>query len=120
MCKQKFACSKDAATAAERISRKLPLHQLADIEIHEVRQHTGRGRPRKDRNANVYYQVRGCVVPKQTAIDIEIGRAGRFILATNVVDASQLSALGCAALSIRHNNQPFAKHARSAYVVSDF
>lgn len=91
LCKQEFACCKDAATAAERISRKLPLHQLTDIQINEGRQHTGRGRPRKDTCANVYYQVRASVVPKQTAIDIEIGRAGRFILATNVVDASQLS-----------------------------
>lgn len=32
-----------------------------------------------------------CVVPKQTAINIETQRTRRFILATNVVDSSQLS-----------------------------
>jgi transposase len=30
LCKQEFACSKDAQIAAERISRKFPLHQIAE------------------------------------------------------------------------------------------
>lgn len=91
LCKQEFACEQDARIAATRISRKLPLHQLTDIEVNEVRQHTGRGRPRKDACANIYFQIRADVAPKQTAIDVEIQRAGRFILATNVLDTSQLT-----------------------------
>ena len=91
LCKQEFACEKDARLAAERINRQLPLHQLNDIQVNEVRQHTGRGRPRKDAIGNVYYQICGSIVPKQTAIDLEIQRAGRFILATNVLEANHLS-----------------------------
>jgi len=91
LCKQEFACEKDARLAAERINRQLPLHQLNDIQVNEVRQHTRRGRPRKYVIGNVYYQVCGSIVPKQTAIDLEIQRPGRFILATNVLEANHLS-----------------------------
>jgi len=38
-----------------------------------------------------YYQLSARLEPKQSAIDIEIQRAGRFILATNVLDSTQLS-----------------------------
>lgn len=90
LCQQQFACQKDARIAVERFERKLPLHQLTDIEVHEIRQHTGRGRPRKDASVNSYYQIHATLVPKGTAIAVEVRRAGRFILATNVLDANQL------------------------------
>lgn len=91
LSQQEFACEEDARIAAERLNRKLPLHQLADIEVNEVKQHTGRGRPRKDASPTFYYQIDASVIPKQTAIAVEIKRAGRFILATNVLDANELS-----------------------------
>lgn len=37
LCQQQFACHKDAQIAAERFERKLPLHQLANLEVIEVR-----------------------------------------------------------------------------------
>ena len=45
---QEFACSKDSLIAAQRLISKLPLHQLANIQVKEVKKHTGRGRPSKD------------------------------------------------------------------------
>jgi transposase len=91
LCQQQFACQKDAQLAAERMNRKLPLHQLANIEVHEVRQHTGRGRPRKNALFTSYFQIHATLVPKETAIAVEVQRAGKFILATNVLDVNELS-----------------------------
>jgi transposase len=88
---QEFACSKDALIAAQRLSSKLPLHQLANIQVKEVKKHTGRGRPSKDAAPTFYYQVDATLEPKEIAIAIETKRAGRFILATNVLDAEELS-----------------------------
>jgi len=45
LSQQEFAF-KDALIAAERLSHKL--HQLADIQVKEVKKHTERGRPSKD------------------------------------------------------------------------
>ena len=38
-----------------------------------------------------YYQIRACIASKEQAIAKEQQRAGRFILATNVLDANELS-----------------------------
>lgn len=91
LCQQQFACEKDALLAAERMNRKLPLHQLVEIKVVENKQHKGRGRPGKDADVTCHYQVGATLAPKQTAIDVEVQRAGRFILATNIVDANELS-----------------------------
>jgi transposase len=88
---QKFACAKDALTAAKLLESQWPFHQLANIEVIESAQLPGRGRPRKDSQPTLIYQIQAEVIPKETAINIERERAGRFILATNVVDANQLS-----------------------------
>ncbi|MBD2248838.1 IS1634 family transposase [Nostoc sp. FACHB-888] len=88
---QEFACSKDAFIAAQRLSSKLPLHQLTNIQVQEIKKHTGRGRPSKDSSPTFYYQVDATLEPKEIAIAIETKRAGKFILATNVLDAEELS-----------------------------
>lgn len=59
--------------------------------MNEVKKHTGRGRPSKDASPTFYYQVDATLEPKEIAIAIETKRAGRFILATNVLDAEELS-----------------------------
>lgn len=91
LCQQQFACEQDAQIAAKRFEHKLPLHQLGHVEVHELRQHVGRGRPRKDAGATSYYQVRASLMPKETAIAVEVRGAGRFILATNVLDIDELT-----------------------------
>lgn len=91
LSQQQFACEKDAELAAQWMNSKLPLHQLVDIKIVEILQHKGRGRPRKNAVMEKHYQLCATLAPKQTAIDVEVQRAGRFLLATNVLDASKLS-----------------------------
>ncbi|NEO74528.1 IS1634 family transposase [Moorena sp. SIO3H5] len=91
LCQQKFACAKDALTATKLLESQLPFHQLANIEVIEHAQHRGRGRPRQDSKPTRIFQIKAEIIPKETAITLETERAGRFILATNVLDASELS-----------------------------
>lgn len=91
LCQQQFACEKDALLAAERLNLYLPLHQLVDIKVFEIVQHQGRGRPRKDAELTKYYLLGATLIPKQTAIDVEVQKAGKFILATNVLESDQLN-----------------------------
>ncbi|MBD2415932.1 IS1634 family transposase, partial [Nostoc calcicola FACHB-3891] len=81
LSQQQFACEKDAHLAAERMNCRLPLHQLVEIKVVEISQHQGRGRPRKNAVIEKHYQLCATLEPKQTSIDIEVQRAGRFLLA---------------------------------------
>lgn len=91
LCQQQFACVKDALKAAREFESQLKFDQLANIEVIEIAQHRGRGRPRKNSQPTLIYQIQAEIIPKETAIAIETQRAGRFILATNVVDSNKLS-----------------------------
>ncbi|NEO12289.1 MAG: IS1634 family transposase [Moorea sp. SIO3I6] len=99
LCQQKFACAKDALTATKLLENQLPFHQLANIEVIEHAQYRGRGRPRQDYKPTLSYQIQAEIIPKETAITIETERAGRFIIATNVLDASDRVAWPKALLS---------------------
>ena len=83
---QRFACQADALTAARAFSQQLPYHQLHDLQAHEIVEHQGRGRPRKDAVGQKYYHISATLVAKTSVIDAERQRAGLFVLATNVFD----------------------------------
>lgn len=92
LSQQEFACATDAIKAAKRFESQQRFHQLANLEIIAHKRHAKSGRPRKDAQpCECYYQVRAILVPNQLAIATDQQRAGRFILATNVFDAKELS-----------------------------
>lgn len=92
LSQQEFACAADAIQAAKYFETQQRFHQLAQLEVIEHKRHTRAGRPRKDTQPQpCYYQIRAIVVPDEVAIATQKQRAGRFILATNVLDAHQLS-----------------------------
>jgi transposase len=88
---QQFACKPDAIQAATAFSQQLPYHQLDDLQVLEIVQHQRRGRPRKDQVGHKHYQISATLISKPNAIELEIQRAGKFILATNVLDEQILS-----------------------------
>lgn len=88
---QQFACQPDALQAATTLSEQLPYHQLDDLQVVEIIEYPKRGRPRKDQVGQKYYQISATLIPQPNAMDVEIQRAGRFILATNVLDEQVLS-----------------------------
>ncbi|NJP18061.1 MAG: IS1634 family transposase [Hydrococcus sp. CRU_1_1] len=88
---QQFACQPDALHAATTLSEQLPYHQLEGLQVVEIIEYPKRGRPRKDEVGQKHYQISATLIPQPNAMDVEIQRAGRFILATNVLDEQVLS-----------------------------
>ncbi|AFY71862.1 hypothetical protein Pse7367_3629 [Thalassoporum mexicanum PCC 7367] len=96
LSKQSFACEPDAIAAAERFASTLKLCSLAQIKVVEKAQYAGSGRPRKQaKPKQLSYFLQAQIVPNQAAIEAGQHRAGRFILATNVIAESQLSPQAC-------------------------
>ncbi|ABA20307.1 transposase, IS4 family [Trichormus variabilis ATCC 29413] len=92
LSQQEFACAADALQAAKCFETQQRFHQLAHLEVIEHKRHAKSGRPRKDAQPRQsHYQIRATVVANEVAIATEKQRAGRFILATNVLDTYQLS-----------------------------
>ena len=92
LCRQKFACQPDALQAAREFEHKLRWHQLVDVEVIERPVYAQAGRPPKHQTATSYcYRIKARLIPDSGKIALEKRRAGRFVLATNIVDASQIS-----------------------------
>jgi transposase len=88
---QQFACQPDALQAATTFSDQLPYHQLDDLQVVEIIEYQKRGRPRKEEIGQKHYQISATLIPQPNATDVEIQRAGRFILASNVLEEQVLS-----------------------------
>jgi transposase len=96
LAKQAFACEPDAIKAAERFASTLKFCALEQVKVVERAKYAGSGRPKKhSKPVQLCYFLQAQIVPDQAAIAAEQERAGRFILATNVTDAKQLSPKAC-------------------------
>lgn len=73
---QKFACTADAQKAAKLLLKNSKYHQLTDLEITE--------------NSGVY-QVTATVTISEAQVEMEKRSAGRFVLATNVLNPEELT-----------------------------
>ena len=92
--KTKFACEADALEAAERFAAGLKWHALGAVQAVEQRRHSKAGRPArgsKPEKTGVWLMT-AQLVRNPTAIEAEQQLAGKFVLATNVLDEQQLSA----------------------------
>jgi transposase len=80
-------------TAATKLSKELILHELSEVRIVEKQHYE---RPGKESAKNIptrtSYQVTASIVTDEKKITVQKQRAGRFILATNVLDSQELSA----------------------------
>lgn len=79
---QKFACGPDAIDAAEQLSKKFKYHQLTQIEAREIC---------PPKSSQQFSKVEADLEVDAGVIAGEIQKAGRFILATNVLDNNELS-----------------------------
>jgi transposase len=90
---QDFACESDAMAAAQKLSVAMTWHQLSDIEVVEKRHYQKAGKPNKDDiPKRISYRVTATVTALEAQISAQRVRCGRFILATNVLDAANLTA----------------------------
>jgi transposase len=92
LSRQKFACQADAKIAIEKLSKSWKYHQIKEIEYIEKAEYKIAGRPNKLTEPNqIKYQVIGKIKNSESAIETEKIKAGRFILATNILDENELS-----------------------------
>ena len=100
LMKQDFACPKgyrsayaaDAHKAADKLSRNWKYHSLELIAIETAPHYNQAGRPSKNQSPEHFtYRVTAQIVPVESVIEIARKRAGRFILATNILDEAVLS-----------------------------
>jgi transposase len=91
---QTFNCGADAEQSLAQYNKKWKYHQ-AIAQANPITQYARRGRPSaEDQKEVVGYNLRGSVEVKSTAVDEAKRTLGRFIIATNELDASRLTAAG--------------------------
>jgi len=89
---QRFNCQADAEKALEQFNQKWKYHQ-ANAKAVAVMQYPRRGRPTaEDQKEVVAYNLEGSLEENTTAIEEAKRSLGRFIIATNDLDAERLSA----------------------------
>lgn len=93
LCQEEFTCPVAAREVAQRFGKKLKYHRLSDIAAVELptdlrkRESIPRASDQK-----ITYRIQATLVRDESVIEQEKRRAGRFVLATNVLDTKQLSA----------------------------
>ena len=91
--REEFGCEADALVAAKKLSKELSFHELTEIRVVETQHYASAGKPSATNIAvRTSYQVIASIVSDEKSIDIQKKRAGRFILATNVLTSQELSA----------------------------
>lgn len=86
-----FQCEADAQAALVQLSKNLMWHQ-PQAEIAPVKKYAKPGRPAKDAVAQIVgWQVTGQLSTKDEVVENSRQWLGRFIVATNVLDETQLS-----------------------------
>ncbi len=92
LCRQEFASDPDAEKAVQVLANQLQFFQLDNVKILEQVRHRKSGRPSKTpKPTTSHYRIEADLIPNPEAITVEKQKAGRFILATNVLDGDQLS-----------------------------
>ncbi|OLT59245.1 IS1634 family transposase [Moorena bouillonii] len=87
-----FACAPDAMAAAEDWNKQLRYHRLTQIEVVPLPYYNQPGRPRKGQVPDGYhYRLQGSLTLNQEVVAKARRRAGRFVLATNVLESESLS-----------------------------
>ncbi|MEG4596059.1 IS1634 family transposase [Microcoleus sp. F8_C2] len=92
LSKIEFACAADAAAAAHRLSKQLKYYTIAQISSKEFTAKTDSDRTNASEkpSSKVRFKVQAKLEPNTGAIAQKTQACGRFILATNVLEAKQL------------------------------
>lgn len=89
LCRQPFACEVDAQQAIERFEKTLKQHCLMQVSVAEKPQYPTPGRPAKTAiPIAIHYHVQATLMLNADAVERQQRRAGRFVLATNVLAQS--------------------------------
>ena len=92
LCGQNFACEADALTEAQLWQKTLTYHQLSQVEVQTIPYYAKGGRPKQGATPlGFHYRLTGQLSLDSSCLEAASKRAGRFILATNVLDSQVLS-----------------------------
>lgn len=90
--RQASACDADALTALEQLAARLPWHELTDRQVTSKAHYDRPGKPTAETPpTRITYHPQATLTLKTDKQAQHQQRAGRFILATNVLDADALS-----------------------------
>ncbi|MCF2148503.1 IS1634 family transposase [Desmonostoc muscorum LEGE 12446] len=81
----KFACEADAIKALSKLSKQFKYHQIQESKVTEIISN------KKANQVGASYQISATLSKNEDKINTEILSAGRFIIATNVLESSELS-----------------------------
>ncbi|HEY9607630.1 MAG TPA: IS1634 family transposase, partial [Allocoleopsis sp.] len=92
LSQQKFACKPDALKAAKRLSQTLPYHKLTNVQTRELESKLSqKASPKIEEWSGIAYQVQAHLERDAEKVERETKSAGRFVLATNVLNVKELS-----------------------------
>lgn len=92
LCAQEFACEADALAAIKHFEQDLPWHQLEGMSVKQKLHYEKPGKPKRGTEpSRITYHPQASLKLNPTVVTIHQQRAGRFILATNVLESQQLS-----------------------------
>lgn len=89
--RQRFNCEVDAHQEMGRFAERLRFHGLEGLGVIVEAYHAHRGRPRKGQQPHYRYQISAELARDEEAVRRSQRRAGRFLLATNVIEQESLS-----------------------------
>ncbi len=87
-----FNCEADARRDLARLAKGLRFHCLEVVGVTSEAYHLRRGRPARGETPNYRYRITAEVMRDEEAVHRARRRAGRFVLATNVLDEEELPA----------------------------
>lgn len=94
LCAHAFACAADAEAALQQFEKHLKWHQLSPITVVTKRHYERPGKPKRGTPpSRLSYQGQATLELNPIAVAHQQQRAGRFILATNVLAIEDLSAV---------------------------
>ena len=82
LSKEKFACEADAIKELSKLSKKFKYHQINKVNVIENTQNSGK--------QEKFYQVSATIIEDKDKINPSILSAGRFIIATNILEEAEL------------------------------
>jgi transposase len=91
LCAQEFACQADALAALNKFEQTLPWHQLEHKGVKQTLHYEKPGKPKPDTPpSRITYQPQASLTLNSSVVTLHQHRAGRFVLATNVLEGEHL------------------------------
>lgn len=92
VCTQEFTCEADALAALKKFGKNLPWHQLEQTGVKQTLHYEKPGKPKRGTPpSRITYHCQASLKLNSTVVAMHQQRAGRFILATNVLESDPLT-----------------------------